>query len=142
MVRSRVEGALEDQRPVRWWRVLPVRKFFGGLEPRRRHVVGARRANRRRSAVAWPYGADIFRLKGDEAHIRPLLATGAAGLAAALTPLAGILFIIENASLLLIVRLSGYLLVSLCRSLCFDFPIMKVGLIDVSKLSDAPLNAL
>lgn len=41
-----IEGALEDQRPVRWWRVLPV-KFFGGLGTLGGgHGVGARRANR------------------------------------------------------------------------------------------------
>ncbi|HCN7207888.1 TPA: H(+)/Cl(-) exchange transporter ClcA, partial [Escherichia coli] len=92
-----IEGALEDQRPVRWWRVLPV-KFFGGLG-----TLGGGMVLGREGPTVQIGGnigrmvLDIFRLKGDEAR-HTLLATGAAaGLAAAFNaPLAGILFIIEE----------------------------------------------
>ena len=79
-----IEGALEDQRPVRWWRVLPV-KFFGGLG-----TLGGGMVLGREGPTVQIGGnigrmvLDIFRLKGDEAR-HTLLATGAAaGLAAAL----------------------------------------------------------
>ena len=77
-----IEGALEDQRPVRWWRVLPV-KFFGGLG-----TLGGGMVLGREGPTVQIGGnigrmvLDIFRLKGDEAR-HTLLATGAAaGLAA------------------------------------------------------------
>lgn len=74
-----IEGALEGLRPVRWWRVLPV-KFIGGMG-----TLGAGMV------------LDIFCQRGEDARHR-LLATGAAsGLSAAFNaPLAGILFIIEE----------------------------------------------
>ena len=111
-----IEGALEDQRPVRWWRVLPV-KFFGGLG-----TLGGGMVLGREGPTVQIGGnigrmvLDVFRLKGDEAR-HTLLATGAAaGLAAAFNaPLAGILYRIFN---------------------------HEVALIDVGKLSDAPLNTL
>lgn len=78
-----IEGALEDQRPVRWWRVLPV-KFFGGLG-----TLGGGMVLGREGPTVQIGGnigrmvLDVFRLKGDEAR-HTLLATGAAaGLAAA-----------------------------------------------------------
>src|SRR5690606_9128301 len=92
-----IEGALEEMRPVRWWRVLPV-KFFGGMG-----TLGAGMVLGREGPTVQMGGnigrmvLDMCRQRGAEAR-HTLLATGAAaGLAAAFNaPLAGILFIIEE----------------------------------------------
>lgn len=92
-----VEGALEDLRPVRWWRVLPV-KFLGGLGTLGSGMVlGREGPTVQMGANIAGMFADIFRLKqGENRHI--LLASGAAaGLSAAFNaPLAGIIFVIEE----------------------------------------------
>lgn len=92
-----IEGALEELRPVRWWRVIPV-KFIGGMG-----TLGAGMVLGREGPTVQLGGnigrmiLDIFRLRGAEAR-HSLLATGAAaGLTAAFNaPLAGILFILEE----------------------------------------------
>lgn len=92
-----IEGAMDDVRPVRWWRVLPV-KFFGGLG-----ALGSGMVLGREGPTVQMGGnigrmvSDIFKLKdGDGRH--SLLASGAAGgLAAAFNaPLAGIMFVVEE----------------------------------------------
>ncbi|MCE9871003.1 H(+)/Cl(-) exchange transporter ClcA [Hafnia alvei] len=92
-----IEGALENLRPVRWWRVIPV-KFFGGLG-----TLGAGMVLGREGPTVQMGGNlgqmvfDLFRARSTEAR-HSLLATGAAaGLTAAFNaPLAGILFVIEE----------------------------------------------
>ncbi|STR66542.1 H(+)/Cl(-) exchange transporter ClcA [Klebsiella michiganensis] len=92
-----IEGALEELRPVRWWRVLPV-KFIGGMG-----TLGAGMVLGREGPMVQLGGnlgrmvVDVFRMRSPEAR-HTLLATGAAaGLSAAFNaPLAGILFIIEE----------------------------------------------
>ncbi|PIJ49806.1 chloride channel protein [Erwinia sp. OLTSP20] len=92
-----IEGALEELRPVRWWRVIPV-KFIGGLG-----TLGAGMVLGREGPTVQMGGnlgrmvVDIFRIQHAETR-HTLLATGAAaGLSAAFNaPLAGILFIIEE----------------------------------------------
>ncbi|MGM3175939.1 H(+)/Cl(-) exchange transporter ClcA [Dickeya lacustris] len=92
-----IEGALAGVRPVRWWRVLPV-KFFGGMG-----TLGAGMVLGREGPTV-QLGGNVggmlaSLLPGQQPDARhTLLATGAAaGLAAAFNaPLAGILFIIEE----------------------------------------------
>ncbi|MBE5253772.1 H(+)/Cl(-) exchange transporter ClcA [Mixta mediterraneensis] len=92
-----IEGALEELRPVRWWRVLPV-KFFGGLG-----ALGSGMVLGREGPTVQIGGnlgrmcLDIFRIRSSESR-HTILATGAAaGLSAAFNaPLAGILFILEE----------------------------------------------
>ncbi|MDC0610956.1 H(+)/Cl(-) exchange transporter ClcA [Vibrio sp.] len=92
-----IEGAMDGMRPVRWWRVLPV-KFFGGMG-----ALGSGMVLGREGPTVQMGGAigrmvsDIFRVKDDDSR-HSLLACGAAGgLAAAFNaPLAGIMFIIEE----------------------------------------------
>ncbi len=92
-----IEGAMEGMRPVRWWRVLPV-KFFGGMG-----ALGSGMVLGREGPTVQMGGAigrmvsDIFRVKNDDAR-HSLLASGAAGgLAAAFNaPLAGIMFVVEE----------------------------------------------
>ncbi|MCS3433157.1 H(+)/Cl(-) exchange transporter ClcA [Klebsiella sp. BIGb0407] len=92
-----IEGALEGVRPVRWWRVIPV-KFFGGMG-----TLGAGMVLGREGPTVQLGGSfgqmvfDIFRLRNPETR-HSLVATGAgAGLAAAFNaPLAGIFFVIEE----------------------------------------------
>ncbi len=92
-----IEGAMDEMRPVRWWRVLPV-KFFGGLG-----ALGSGMVLGREGPTVQMGGnigrmvSDIFRLKDKEAR-HALLASGAsAGLAAAFNaPLAGIMFVVEE----------------------------------------------
>ena len=92
-----IEGAMDNIRPVRWWRVLPV-KFFGGMG-----ALGSGMVLGREGPTVQMGGAigrmvsDIFRVKNDDAK-HSLLASGAAGgLAAAFNaPLAGIMFVVEE----------------------------------------------
>ncbi|MBU2896281.1 H(+)/Cl(-) exchange transporter ClcA [Vibrio hepatarius] len=92
-----IEGAMDGIRPVRWWRVLPV-KFFGGMG-----ALGSGMVLGREGPTVQMGGAigrmvtDIFNVKNDDTQ-HSLLASGAAGgLAAAFNaPLAGIMFVVEE----------------------------------------------
>ncbi|MCG9677290.1 H(+)/Cl(-) exchange transporter ClcA [Vibrio sp. Isolate24] len=92
-----IEGAMDGIRPVRWWRVLPV-KFFGGMG-----ALGSGMVLGREGPTVQMGGAigrmvtDIFQVKNDDTK-HSLLASGAAGgLAAAFNaPLAGIMFVVEE----------------------------------------------
>ncbi len=92
-----IEGAMDGMRPVRWWRVLPV-KFFGGMG-----ALGSGMVLGREGPTVQMGGSigrmvtDIFRVKDDDTR-HSLLASGAAGgLAAAFNaPLAGIMFVVEE----------------------------------------------
>jgi len=92
-----VEGALIDARPVRWWRVLPV-KFFGGLAALGSGMVLGR------EGPTVQIGANVGKMVSDTCNLQDkasqhtLIATGAgAGITTAFNaPLGGILFIIEE----------------------------------------------
>ncbi|NUW69897.1 H(+)/Cl(-) exchange transporter ClcA [Vibrio coralliilyticus] len=92
-----IEGAMDGIRPVRWWRVLPV-KFFGGMG-----ALGSGMVLGREGPTVQMGGAigrmvtDLFQVKNDDTK-HSLLASGAAGgLAAAFNaPLAGIMFVVEE----------------------------------------------
>ncbi|CAH0533676.1 H(+)/Cl(-) exchange transporter ClcA [Vibrio stylophorae] len=92
-----IEGAMDGVRPVRWWRVLPV-KFFGGLGALGSGMVlGREGPTVQMGGNVGQMMADIFRLK-DKEGVHTLLASGAAGgLAAAFNaPLAGVMFVVEE----------------------------------------------
>ncbi|WBF44797.1 H(+)/Cl(-) exchange transporter ClcA [Serratia rubidaea] len=141
-----IEGALEELRPVRWWRVLPV-KFVGGMG-----TLGAGMVLGREGPTVQMGGnvgrmvLDIFRIRGAEAR-HSLLATGAAaGLSAAFNaPLAGILFIIEEMrpqfryNLISIKAVFiGVIMSTVVYQLCNG----QHAVIAVGKLSAAPTNTL
>ncbi len=92
-----IEGAMDGMRPVRWWRVIPV-KFIGGMG-----ALGSGMVLGREGPTVQMGGAigrmvtDIFRVKNEDTR-HSLLASGAAGgLAAAFNaPLAGIMFVVEE----------------------------------------------
>ena len=141
-----IEGALEELRPVRWWRVIPV-KFFGGMG-----TLGAGMVLGREGPTVQLGGnigrmvIDILGMRSNEAR-HTLLATGAAaGLAAAFNaPLAGILFIIEEMrpqfryNLISIKAVfTGVIMASIVFR-CFNG---EEAVISVGKLVDAPVQTL
>lgn len=92
-----IEGAMDGIRPVRWWRVLPV-KFFGGMG-----VLGSGMVLGREGPTVQMGGAigrmvsDLFRVKNEDTRHSLLAAGAAGGLAAAFNaPLAGIMFVMEE----------------------------------------------
>lgn len=92
-----VEGALLDLRPVRWWRVIPV-KFFGGLAALGSGMVlGREGPTVQLGANFAQMTSDLCKIKDNETR-HALLSTGAgAGITAAFNaPLSGILFVIEE----------------------------------------------
>lgn len=141
-----IEGALEDLRPVRWWRVLPV-KFFGGMG-----TLGAGMVLGREGPTVQIGGnvgrmvCDLFRLRSGEAR-HTLLATGAAaGLSAAFNaPLAGILFIIEEMRSQFhynLISIKAVFTGVIMSSIVFRLFNGEAAVIDVGKLSNAPVNTL
>ena len=141
-----IEGALEELRPVRWWRVIPV-KFIGGMG-----TLGAGMVLGREGPTVQLGGnigrmvLDIFRLRGAEAR-HSLLATGAAaGLSAAFNaPLAGILFIIEEMRPQFrynLISIKAVFIGVIMSSVVFRIFNGESAVIAVGKLSNAPVNTL
>ena len=141
-----IEGALEELRPVRWWRVIPV-KVIGGMG-----TLGAGMVLGREGPTVQLGGnvgrmvGDLFRMRSAEAR-HTLLATGAAaGLAAAFNaPLAGILFIIEEMRpqfRYTLISIKAVFIGVIMSTIMYRIFNHEVALIDVGKLSDAPLNTL
>lgn len=92
-----IEGAMEELRPVRWWRVLPV-KFIGGVG-----TLGSGMVLGREGPTVQMGGnigrmiSDIFRLKDRDGRHALLAAGSAAGLTAAFNaPLASVMFVVEE----------------------------------------------
>lgn len=141
-----IEGALEELRPVRWWRVIPV-KFIGGMGTLGGGMVLGREGptvqlggNIGRMAL------DIFRVKGTEAR-HTLLATGAAaGLSAAFNaPLAGILFIIEEMRLQFrysLISIKAVFIGVIMSGIVFRFFNGEHAVIAVGKLADSAVDTL
>jgi CIC family chloride channel protein len=92
-----IEGAMDDLRPVRWWRVLPV-KFFAGLGTLGAGMVlGREGPSVQMGGNVGAMVSDIFRLKDKEGRHALLASGAAAGLSAAFNaPLAGTLFVVEE----------------------------------------------
>ncbi|WP_345830600.1 H(+)/Cl(-) exchange transporter ClcA [Erwinia sp. HDF1-3R] len=141
-----IEGALEELRPVRWWRVIPV-KFIGGMG-----TLGAGMVLGREGPTVQMGGnlgrmvLDIFRMKSAESR-HSLLATGAAaGLAAAFNaPLAGILFIIEEMRLQFrysVISIKAVFIGVIASSVVFRIFNGEGAVINVGKLASAPVNTL
>ncbi len=141
-----IEGALEDLRPVRWWRVLPV-KFFGGIG-----TLGAGMVLGREGPTV-QIGGNIGRMvtdmlgvkQGDARH--SLLATGAAaGLAAAFNaPLAGILFIIEEMRPQFrysLISIKAVFIGVIMASIVFRLFNGETAVIAIGQLPGAPVNTL
>lgn len=141
-----IEGALEELRPVRWWRVLPV-KFIGGMG-----TLGAGMVLGREGPTV-QIGGNIGRMVGDLFLMRSaearhtLLATGAAaGLSAAFNaPLAGILFIIEEMRAQFrysLISIKAVFTGVIMSSIVFRLFNGEAAVIEVGKLSNAPVNTL
>lgn len=141
-----IEGALEELRPVRWWRVLPV-KFIGGMG-----TLGAGMVLGREGPMVQLGGnlgrmvVDVFRMRSPEAR-HTLLATGAAaGLSAAFNaPLAGILFIIEEMRPQFrynLISIKAVFTGVIMSTIVFRIFNGDHAVIEVGKLSNAPVNTL
>ncbi|MEA9391838.1 H(+)/Cl(-) exchange transporter ClcA [Acerihabitans sp. TG2] len=141
-----IEGALEELRPVRWWRVIPV-KFLGGLG-----TLGAGMVLGREGPTVQLGGnlgrmvLDIFRLPGAEAR-HSLLATGAAaGLTAAFNaPLAGILFILEEMRPQFrynLISVKAVFIGVIMSSIVFRLCNGDRAVIEVGRLAGAPIDTL
>jgi len=92
-----IEGALLDLRPIRWWRVLPV-KFFGGLA-----ALGSGMILGREGPTVQIGGnlgkmvSDTCKLKNKESQHTLVAAGAGAGITTAFNaPLGGILFVLEE----------------------------------------------
>ena len=141
-----IEGALEELRPVRWWRVLPV-KFIGGMGTMGAGMVLGREGPRvQLGGNLGRMVVDVFRMRSPEAR-HTLLATGAAaGLSAAFNaPLAGILFIIEEMRPQFrynLISIKAVFTGVIMATIVFRIFNGDKAVIEVGKLSNAPVNTL
>ncbi|WP_045048542.1 H(+)/Cl(-) exchange transporter ClcA [Rouxiella chamberiensis] len=139
-----IEGALEALRPVRWWRVIPV-KFVGGMGTLGAGMVlGREGPTVQMGANLGQMLADIFRMRSAEAR-HTLLATGAAaGLSAAFNaPLAGILFIIEEMRLQFrysLISVKAVFIGVIMSSIVYRLFNGERAVIDVGVLANVSLN--
>ena len=141
-----IEGAMIDIRPVRWWRVLPV-KFIASIGTLGSGMVLGR------EGPTVQLGANIGQLINDVSRVKDkgtrqtLLATGAAaGLTAAFNaPLAGILFIIEEMRPQFkynLISIKSVFIGVIMSCIVFRLINGEGGVIQIGKFSSAPMNTL
>lgn len=141
-----VEGALLDLRPIRWWRVLPV-KFFGGLTALGSGMILGR------EGPTVQMGSNLGKMVSDTCKLRnkesqhTLVATGAgAGITTAFNaPLGGILFVIEEMrGEFTYTKASIKAVLIGCVSACIVYQLMisSVPVLSIPTPSGVPLNSL
>ena len=141
---TEIEGALEELRPVRWWRVLPV-KFIGGMG-----TLGAGMVLGREGPMVQP-GQSGAHGGGRVPHASPEARYAAGdrrrgGLSAAFNaPLAGILFIIEEMRPQF--RYNPISIKAVFTGVIMATIVFRIfngdkAVIEVGKLSNAPVNTL
>lgn len=141
-----VEGALIDLRPIRWWRVLPV-KFFGGLASLGSGMILGR------EGPTVQIGANLGKMISDSCQVKnkesqhTLIATGAgAGITTAFNaPLGGILFIIEEMhDEFTYTKTSVKAIFVGCISACITYQVImsSASILSIPTPSSVPLNSL
>ncbi|MDV5226741.1 H(+)/Cl(-) exchange transporter ClcA [Providencia rettgeri] len=141
-----IEGALQDLRPVRWWRVIPV-KFFGGLGALGSGMVlGREGPTVQLGANISQMFYDIFRIKNNESRHTLLAAGAAAGLSTAFNaPLAGILFVIEEMRPQFkysLISIKAVFIGSITSTIVYQMICGQAAILNVGHFSSAPLNTL
>ncbi len=139
-----IEASMQDLRPVRWWRVIPV-KFLGGVGSLGSGMVlGREGPTVQLGANIGQMVADVGRVKDRETRHTLLAAGSAAGLTTAFNaPLAGILFVIEemrsefNYNLISVkaVFVGAVMATIACRMVSGQSPILLLGSYDMSAQS-------
>ncbi|WP_322997209.1 MULTISPECIES: H(+)/Cl(-) exchange transporter ClcA [Pseudomonadota] len=141
-----IEGAVQDLRPTRWRRVLPV-KFIGGLGSLGSGLVlGREGPTIQMGANLGQMITEKFKVHdGDSRHIL-LLAGAAGGLAAAFNaPLAGILFVIEEMRPQFkynLISIKAVVLGSVCATIMMRLLNGQAAILQVGQFSTAPLKTL
>ena len=135
-----IEASMQDLRPVRWWRVIPV-KFLGGVGSLGSGMVlGRGGPTVQLGANIGQMVADVGRVKDRETRHTLLAAGSAAGLTTAFNaPLAGILFVIEemrsefNYNLISVkaVFVGAVMATIACRMVSGQSPILLLGSYDM-----------
>lgn len=135
-----IEASMQDLRPVRWWRVIPV-KFLGGVGSLGSGMVlGREGPTVQLGANIGQMVADVGRVKDRETRHTLLAAGSAAGLTTAFNaPLAGILFVIEemrsefNYNLISVkaVFVGAVMATVACRMVSGQSPILLLGSYDM-----------
>ena len=135
-----IEASMQDLRPVRWWRVIPV-KFLGGVGSLGSGMVlGREGPTVQLGANIGQMVADVGRVKDRETRHTLLAAGSAAGLTKAFNaPLAGILFVIEemrsefNYNLISVkaVFVGAVMATIACRMVSGQSPILLLGSYDM-----------
>ncbi|EMN4127993.1 MULTISPECIES: H(+)/Cl(-) exchange transporter ClcA [Providencia] len=141
-----IEGALQDLRPVRWWRVIPV-KFFGGLGALGSGMVlGREGPTVQLGANISQMFYDIFRVKNNESRHTLLAAGAAAGLSTAFNaPLAGILFVIEEMRPQFkysLISIKAVFIGSITSTIVYQLISGQAAILNIGQFSSAPLNTL
>ncbi|EKT55978.1 H(+)/Cl(-) exchange transporter ClcA [Providencia sneebia] len=141
-----IEGALQDLRPVRWWRVIPV-KFIGGLGTLGSGMVlGREGPTVQLGANISQMFYDIFRIKNNESRHTLLAAGAAAGLTTAFNaPLAGILFVLEEMRAQFkydLISVKAVFIGAITSTIVYRLICGEAAILNIGHFSSAPLNTL
>ncbi|GAB1437685.1 H(+)/Cl(-) exchange transporter ClcA [Providencia sp.] len=141
-----IEGALQDLRPVRWWRVIPV-KFIGGLGTLGSGMVlGREGPTVQLGANLSQMFYDLFRLKDNESRHTLLASGAAAGLSTAFNaPLAGILFIIEEMRPQFkysLISIKAVFIGVVTATITYRLINGESAILNIGQFSSAPINTL
>lgn len=141
-----VEGALMDKRPIRWWRVLPV-KFFGGLAALGSGMIlGREGPTVQIGANLGKMVSDSCKLENKESQHTLISAGAGAGITTAFNaPLGGILFVIEEMREEFSYTKTSILSVFIgCVSACLTYQLIinSNPILAINSAKSVPLNSL